>query len=101
MKFRSTLLFIMVLLLAACTPGGIISPNGDATPTLRDPAVNTTTAPSPDAAAKTFLDAWKADNYAAMYAQLTLLSKDALIEGDFSNHMKDVSATMSLHFAGF
>ncbi|HWR65439.1 MAG TPA: penicillin-binding transpeptidase domain-containing protein [Bellilinea sp.] len=96
MKFRSILLLILMLLLAACTPGENNLPPGAATPTLRDPMVNTTTAPSPDSAAKAFLDAWKADNYAAMYAQLTLLSKDALIEDDFSNHMKDVSATMSL-----
>ena len=101
MKYRWTLLLVLALLLAACTPGDNNPLNGGATPTLRDPAVTTTSAPSPDSAAKTFLDAWKADNYAAMYAQLTSLSRDALIESDFSVHMKDVSATMSLQSLDF
>ncbi|MHB0987894.1 MAG: penicillin-binding transpeptidase domain-containing protein [Bellilinea sp.] len=100
MKLRSAILIFMVLL-AACTPGANNTQNGQATPTLRDPIVNTTTVPEPETAARTFLEAWKVDNYAAMYAQLTLLSKDALIEGDFSNHLKDVSATMSLQSLDF
>jgi len=101
MKLRSAIMMILVVLLAACTPGAVNAPNGAATPTLREPIVNTTTVPEPEPAARSFLEAWKVDNYAAMYAQLTLLSKDALIEGDFSNHLKDVSATMSLKSLDF
>ena len=100
MKLRLAILIFMVLL-SACTPGANNTLNGHATPTLRDPIVNTTTVPEPETAAKSFLEAWKVDNYAAMYAQLTLLSKDALIEGDFSNYLKDVSATMSLKSLDF
>lgn len=95
MKLRSAILLTLVLLLAACTKGTVNNPGG-ATPTLRDPLVKTTAVPEPTAAAQSFLEAWKVDNYASMYAQLTLLSRDAMIESDFSKHLKDVSATMSL-----
>lgn len=93
MKLRSAILLLLVLLLAACNKTPVVSPS---TTDLPEPAVNTIPAPEPDAAAKAFLDAWKVDDYAKMYAQLTMLSKDALNEVDFSNHLKDVSATMSL-----
>lgn len=88
----------MVLLLAACTKDTVVGPSATDLP---DPAVNTVAVPEPDAAAKTFLEAWKVEDYGKMYAQLTLLSKDALIEADFSNHLKDVSATMSLESMEF
>lgn len=96
MKLRSAILLVLMLVLTACNGGTGKIPNGAPTPTLRDPSVSVTSVPEPTEAARTFLESWKADNYAAMYAQLTLLSKDALVEGDFSNHLKDVSATMSL-----
>lgn len=96
MKLRSAILILMIFLLAACSNGQAGPGNGSSIPTLADPIVSTTSAPEPDGAAQKFLDAWKVENYAEMYAQLTLLSKDAMIEGDFSNRLKDVSATMSL-----
>ncbi len=93
MKLRSAILLLMVLLLAACNKAPGVTPS---TTDLPEPVVNTIPAPEPDAAAKAFLDAWKVDDYAKMYAQLTLLSRDAVNEADFSSHLKDVSATMSL-----
>jgi penicillin-binding protein 2 len=94
MKFRSVIL-LLILLLAACTPGQ--NPAGTASPApTHDPIVHTTQVPEPEPAAKSFLEAWKVENYAQMYAQLTLLSRDAMNESDFSAHLKEVSATMTL-----
>lgn len=96
MTLRSAILIFIIFILAACSNGQSTPGNGSSIPTLADPIVSTTSVPEADGAAIKFLDSWKVENYAQMYAGLTLLSKDAMIEGDFSNHLKDVSATMSL-----
>ncbi len=103
MKLRLAFLVLIAALLAGCTsPGdGAPSPGPSASATLRDPVVNTTAVPDAQAAARTFLEAWKAENYSAMYAQLTLLSKDAVEEADFSRRMRDIATTMSLKSMDF
>lgn len=99
MKLRFAFLLILILLLSACTsPGGTQSPiNGSSgSPTLQDPQVNTTAVPDAQAAAKAFLDDWKSEDYGAMYSQLTMLSKDAINQDDFTRKLKDVANTMTL-----
>jgi len=96
MKLRFAILLLIILAMTACTPSGSTPGGSDATPTLQDPVVLTTSAPAADSTAQKFLDAWQVENFAEMYAQLTLLSRDAQNEQDFSLHLKDVHATMSL-----
>lgn len=98
MKLRLSFWVLILLLLAGCSSpgGGTVSPGPSASATLRDPLVNTTAVPDAQAAARSFLEAWKAENYSAMYSQLTLLSKDAVEEVDFTKRMRDIATTMSL-----
>jgi len=58
--------------------------------------VNITSVPDVRAAAEAFLAAWKAEDYAGMYALLTRLSQDAMSEEAFAQRYRDVAATMSL-----
>lgn len=98
MKLRLILWVLIIAVLAGCSAPGenptAVGPSASAT--LRDPVVNTTAVPDAQAAAKAFLDAWKAENYNAMYAQLTLLSRDAVGEAEFVQRLRDVATTMSL-----
>lgn len=99
MKIR--LLFALILIsLAACNGSPAAqTPGSDAT--LAGPIVNITAAPDPQTAARAFLDAWSAEDYQKMYSQLTLLTRDAIAELDFSNRLKDIAATMSLKTMSF
>ena len=58
------------------------------------PPPNTQTTPVPDVkeAAQAYLDAWKADDYATMYAMLTTVSQDAISEEKFTKWYKSVIA---------
>jgi penicillin-binding protein 2 len=96
-KLQSAILLGLVLL-SACTgvPQTAVTPTTETTATLPEAQVYTTPTPDAQSAAKAFLDAWSAENYAAMYDQLTTLSRDAISADDFSAELKDVAATMSL-----
>ena len=52
----------------------------------------------PDAktAAQSYLDAWKSDDYSAMYKMLTSVSQDALSEQEFVQHYKGVAIEAAL-----
>jgi penicillin-binding protein 2 len=56
----------------------------------------TTPAPDAKAAARAYLDGWKSENYAGMYALLTQVSKDAIGEDAFSKKYRDVAAQAAL-----
>jgi penicillin-binding protein 2 len=103
MKLHLVVIALLIALLAGCSaPGAISTPAGPSvSATLRDPVVLTTAVPDAQAAAKTFLDAWKAENYSAMYAQLTLLSRDAIGEADYIKKLRDIATTMSLKSMDF
>jgi penicillin-binding protein 2 len=66
------------------------------TPTLPGPEVQTTTVPDPEAAAKSYLDHWKAEEYPAMYAMLTKVSQDAISEADFTTRYNGVANEAAL-----
>jgi penicillin-binding protein 2 len=87
----------LVLVLQACQPNQVQSPAPGGTPTLGNPVVNVTSMPDAREAAERFLTAWKAEDYAAMYAMLTRLSRDAMTEEAFTQRYKDVATTMSLN----
>lgn len=101
-KLLTAFLFLLVGLTACtATPQSTATPAAETTATLPEAQVYTTPAPDAQTTAQAFLDAWEAENYAAMYAQLTVLSRDAVSEADFTADLKDVAATMSLKQAKF
>lgn len=88
--------FILVGCLQATTVPGTPTPVVLPTATLPGPQVETTTVPDPEAAAKAYLDHWKAEEYPAMYALLTKVSQDAISETDFTTRYKGVANEAAL-----
>jgi penicillin-binding protein 2 len=52
--------------------------------------------PDVKAIAQAYLDAWKAEDYPAMYSLLTSVSRDAITEEEFTNHYKSVMIEAAL-----
>jgi penicillin-binding protein 2 len=78
------------LALAACG-GSAGTPSA-----LPSPAVTSVAAPDSEVAAARFLDAWKAQDYASMYEQLSPLTRDAITPEDFQARYDDVWRTAAL-----
>ncbi len=104
MQTKTALFLLLALLLgllpAACNaaPAPPASPTPAAvseTPTPQPSLTPTPTAtpepPRPEDAAAAFLSAWKADDYAGMYALLTSASQAAITLEDFSRHFRDIA----------
>lgn len=100
MKIRALYgLLVLTMLLSAC---GLQNP--DTTPTttlapartLPSASIRTTSAPDPDSAARTYLNAWKAEDFASMYALLTKISRDAIDEETFRKKYTQVAAVAAL-----
>jgi len=66
------------------------------TSTLSQPSIDTTRPPDAHAAARAFLDAWKADDYTTMYSLLTPLSQDAFSLEDFEAHYRGIATEIAL-----
>lgn len=98
MKFMRLInLTIILALLAACAPGGETpAVTGTPTPRLPTPSVMVTSVPDISATFETFITAWRADDYAAMYAMLSAASRNSISEEDFVARYKDAMNTMSL-----
>ena len=96
--FRSLNLVIFLALLAGCAPGGNggIIPGISYTPTPL-PTAPVTIIPAPDAQAamRVYMDAFKAEDYAAMYALLAKSSRDAITQDDFAKRHRDALNSMS------
>jgi len=92
------ILIPLLLLIAACVrvAGPTSLPTQTVTPSLAPASVGVTKVPSPDTAAQRFLDAWKNENYPAMYQMLTSLSKDAISEEEFIQHYRGIAAEIAL-----
>lgn len=95
-QVRLPILIVIALLVGACRPTATTPVNPSAQPSLSEPVVNVTSVPDVRGAAEAFLAAWKAEDYAGMYAMLTRLSQDAMSEEAFTQRYRDVAATMSL-----
>ncbi len=65
------------------------------------PQVAVTRAPSPVLTAQAFFDAWKAGRYEAMYALLTLASRDAVSPEDFTAYVRHLWVEAALQDAVF
>jgi len=91
-------LILSLLFIAACVrvAGPTSLPTQPVTPSLAPASVGVTKVPSPDTAARRFLDAWKNENYPAMYQMLTSLSKDAISEEEFIQHYRGIAAEVAL-----
>ncbi|HHX08426.1 MAG TPA: hypothetical protein GX730_03200 [Chloroflexi bacterium] len=101
MKRLNKVLILFVCLgiaLSACKPVATVEPTEVPTiPTsLPTPSVNIETVPDVEEAAKAYLELWKAEDYAAMYAQLSRLSKDAFTQEDFEASLKDTAVKLTM-----
>jgi penicillin-binding protein 2 len=92
---RIPVLITMIILLSACSRGeGTASPS--ASPTLPEPGLTSIPAPSPDETARRFLEAWRSEDFAAMYDQLSPLTQDGLSLEEFSNRYAEIHSTAAL-----
>jgi len=102
-KLSKIILIILVSLMVfmACDP----KPKPDATPTqtlsLPTPFVNISEAPDVEAAAKAYLDLWVAEDYPAMYAQLSRLTKDAITAEDFEARHRNTAVKLTMKSMGY
>ena len=71
-------LLAALLILAACTPSSPIFGPSDPTPTLPSAQVTITSVPDAQAAMSVFLEAFKIEDYAAMYGMLSKVSQDTV-----------------------
>jgi penicillin-binding protein 2 len=100
MKIRLLILVLSAFILFGCSQSTPLAqtPTVAASPTvsLPGPQVETTTVPDPRVVAQKYLEHWKAEEYPAMYAMLTGVSKDAISEADFTARYKDVANEAAL-----
>ncbi|MDZ4158464.1 MAG: penicillin-binding transpeptidase domain-containing protein [Anaerolineaceae bacterium] len=98
MKLRNWIL-LLVFLLGACSRGAAVDEPGSPSSTadnLPPPPVRTTSVPTVKPVAQAFLDAWKAEDYQAMYNLLTPLSRDAITKEDFEAFYRNAAIKLSL-----
>jgi penicillin-binding protein 2 len=82
--------------LGACSVlGGDSSPPATPTP-LPGPQVSVVAAPNPEEAARRYLQAWQAQDYAAMYAMLSPLTRDAISEQAFTDRYEEMRQGIGL-----
>ena len=93
MTRRLLLGLVAAILLAACSRS---AGSPGATATLPEPSVRTVEAPDPEAAVAAFLEAWKQQDYPAMYAMLSPLTQDGLSEEDFTARYQQVATNAAL-----
>jgi len=87
---RRALALVLLLALAACS---LRTPSATQTPTavLPTPQAFTTRTPDVQSAAQAFLEAWKAEDYAAMYGLLSAASQAAIPQEQFIQRYADVA----------
>ncbi len=91
--YRFLSLILIIALLAGCAgnPGG--GPFGSPT---HPPQISITRGPEAQSALQHFLDAWKTDDYASMYALLTKSSQEAISAEDFDKRYRDAMNKLTL-----
>jgi hypothetical protein len=97
MKAQFWKILILLSFLTGCTQARSSStPTISPSPTLGAVSVGITPAPDANLAARAFLEAWKANDYASMYSMLTSVSKDAISQEDFEKHFRGIASEMAL-----
>ncbi len=90
-------LLLVTALLAGCVNGTATqSTQPSAQPTLPPPGVTITSVPDVEETVTRFFDAWKAEDYASMYALLTPLTQDAISQEDFTRIYTETANAMTL-----
>lgn len=94
MKHKFWFLMLLLILIAACSQPPVTQepPAPQATATLAQAGVRTTSVPDVKNRARSYLDAWKGEDYAAMYQMLTQVSREAITEEEFTNQYRGVAA---------
>jgi penicillin-binding protein 2 len=98
-KFKYlTVLIILVTLLSACNQNATVTPTVEPTETviLPDPNVNFDSAPDVEEAALEYMELWKVEDYQAMYALLSRLTKDAITPEDFEIEHRDTAKKLTM-----
>ena len=94
--FRLLNLIVVMAFLSACGTGGSGLLPGSATDTpLPQPLVTVLSAPDPNATLASYLDAYKADDYNAMYDLLSKAAQGSVSLEDFSKRNRDALNNMS------
>lgn len=94
--FRWLNLIVIAVFLSACGSGGNgLLPIGATDTPLPPPVVTVESAPDPNAALTTYLDAYKADDYNAMYNLLGKVTQDAIPLEEFARRNRDALNNMS------
>ncbi len=95
--FRFLNLIVIMTFLSACSAGGSggILPTSATETSLPQPLVTVLSAPDPNAALTSYLDAYKADEYNAMYAFLSKAAQGAIPLEEFAKRNRDALNNMS------
>ena len=97
MKNKRLISLLMLIIFSACNNGAIKPTATDALSTLPTPITRLTQTPDAQVAASTYLDAWKQENYEAMYLQLTALTRDAIDLDAFSKTHREAAIAMTMN----
>jgi penicillin-binding protein 2 len=99
-KIRLLILVAMAVFLLGCSqstqPTQTSTITAYPTSILPEPQVETTIVPDPREVAQFYLDHWKAEEYPAMYALLTKVSRDAINEANFTARYQGVANEAAL-----
>ncbi len=98
---KRNLWFVMILLLwlAACSQPVVQqgTQSLQVTSTLAQAGVRTTSVPDVKEQARSYLDAWKNEDYPTMYQMLTQVSQEAITEEEFVNQYRSVAAEAGMN----
>ena len=108
MNFKRKLCLILALVfLAGCSGQSGSSPTQGASNTpgnsanLPTPVVYVTNAPDPQTAMRSFLEAWKNDDYSSMYPLLSQTSQNSITQKDFEARYRDSMNALTLKEMSF
>jgi penicillin-binding protein 2 len=96
---QGVVLILLGLLVFGCNapaPPVEPSPQPIASATLPEPEVSTTQAPDAESAALAYLQGWQTEDYPAIYAMLTSISRDAISEEEFTKRYREVMTEAAL-----
>lgn len=100
-KGLSLFLLLVLTLASACSatpPTTAVDETPTATPTLPAPQVYVTSAPDVESAVRGFMSAWQAEDYPALYAQLSGDAQSRIQEDDFVAFYRDTATALTLSF---
>ena len=86
-------LLVLAIWTAGCTSGASSPP---ATPTPSSPDLPPSGSPDPRDTTRAYLDAWRVEDYPAMYSLLTSISQDAITQDEFTQHYQGISTEAAL-----